>query len=76
VDRAVEVAAFEHVDRRVDGLLGQQHGAEDALLGGDVLGWDSCAGLLFAGVRTGCIEIRNTHRTRTPLHIDHIRCRL
>ena len=35
--RAVEVAALKHVGGRVDGLLGDQHGAEDTLLGVDVL---------------------------------------
>ena len=43
VGGAVEVAALEDVGGRVDGLLGQQHGAEHALLGGQVL-WRNASG--------------------------------
>ena len=38
VHRPVEVVGLEDLDDVGDGVLGEQHAAEDALLGGDVLG--------------------------------------
>ena len=60
---AVEVVPAHDLDDVGDRVLGQQHAAENGLLGRDILR----RGAFELGVRGRAGKLRNTHRTPTPL---------
>ena len=58
----VEVRRAQHLDDVRDGVLAEEHPAQDALLGGDVLRWGAFEG----GVVRLCGQLGHTHRRDTP----------
>ena len=65
VGRAVEVVLAQQLEDLGDGVLGEQHGAEDRFLGLDVMGWDALVGWGSAGPRAAVGDGADGH-CRSP----------
>src|SRR4029453_12172589 len=63
--RTVEVVPAHELQDLGDGVLGEQHGAEDRLLGLDVVGWDALVGWGSAGPRAALGDGADGH-CRSP----------